>query len=237
MKKKYLGLNILILTIILGILVSFQIKSKNSKYEYVSLDTISDYKQSIEKENVEIEKMKSQIEEHKNRIKDYETIKTNDGDISKLVNNKIMEFKTVSGLTDVYGPGVMIIITDATRDLIEGEDPNMAIVHDLDILNIINDLKIAGAESISINNQRILSSTEIACSGYTIEINGRDYGLPYIIRAIGDPGHLEAAINGPESTGYLLKEFGIFVEVNTKTYIRIPKYDDDISYKYLTIEK
>jgi len=236
MNGNYSKVTIFALTIILGFLFSIQIRNMNNKLEYVSLDTIRAYKQNIEKEKAEIESMKSVIEDYEEKINGFKVTEKK-GDITNLLQNEIKEYKKVSGLTDVYGPGVMIIITDGSRELIEGENPNWILVHDVDILNVINELKAAGAEAISVNNQRILSNTEIDCSGYTIEINGRDYGAPYIIKAIGEPAHLEAAINAPNTTGYLLKEFGIFVEVYTRTYIKIPKYDEDISYKYLITEK
>ncbi|WP_432409467.1 DUF881 domain-containing protein [Wukongibacter sp. M2B1] len=234
MRGRYSKVTILFLTIILGFLISVQMKNLNSKNKYASIDDINEYKQRIEKEKAEIENIKSAIDDYKSKIIDFNATKIKDGDITELLKKEIEEYKTVSGFTDVYGAGVTIIIDDATRELIEGENPNWLLVHDMDILNIINDLRVAGAEAISINGQRVLSSTEVSCSGYTIEINGVDYGHPYIIRAIGEPRYLEAAINGPNTTGYWLKEFGIFVEVNTKTYIKIPKYDEDISYKYMT---
>lgn len=237
MKKSYSRLNIMILTIILGVLISFQIKSMNGQNEHVSLEEVRDYKQSLEKERAEIENLKSVIADRKTRINNFNATKIKDGDITKLLNEEIKEFKTLAGFTDVYGPGVIIIIDDASRELYEGEDPNLLLVHNLDILNIINDLKAAGAEAISINNQRILSNTEIDCSGYTIEINGVDYGHPFVIKAIGEPNHLEAAINAPMTNGHMLKDYGIFVEVNPSTYIKIPKYDGTISYEYIKSEK
>ncbi|WP_432664780.1 DUF881 domain-containing protein [Wukongibacter baidiensis] len=237
MRGRYSRVTILFLTILLGFLISVQIKNLNNRDKYASIDDITEYKQIIEKEEAEIENIKFVIEDYKARINEFSDTKIKDGDISKLLEKEIKEYKTVSGFTDVYGPGVTIIIDDATRELVEGENPNWLLVHDADILNIINDLRVAGAEAISINGQRVLSSTEISCSGYTVEINGVDYGHPYIIRAIGEPRYLEAAINGPNTTGFWLKAFGIFVEVNTKTYIKIPKYDEDISFKYLITEK
>ncbi|SHK38478.1 DUF881 domain-containing protein [Paramaledivibacter caminithermalis] len=225
MKKKYIKLNIFVLTTILGILVSFQVKSINNNQEYVSLDEIRDYKQNLEKEKAEIAQLNTSIEDYKNKIEQFRLSKIRDGDITKLLKEEIKEYKTISGFTDVYGPGVIIIMDDATRELYEGENPNDVLVHDVDVLNIVNDLKAAGAEAISINGQRVLSNSEIDCSGYTIKINGKEYGHPFIIKAIGEPQHLEAAINAPMTYGYMLKTYGIFIEVNPSTYVKVPKYD------------
>ncbi|MCT4563783.1 MAG: DUF881 domain-containing protein [Maledivibacter sp.] len=237
MEKNYVRLNILILTVILGILISFQFKSMNGDYEYVSLNEIQDFKKSLEKEKAEIIKLKTVIEDRKNKINEFRLTKIKDGDITELLYREINDYKTISGLTDVYGPGVVVIMDDATRELYEGEDAADVLVHDVDVLNIVNDLKSAGAEAISINKQRVISTSEIDCSGYTIRINGEEYGHPFVIRAIGDPQHLEAAINAPMAYGYMLKLYGIFVEVNSSTYIKIPKYDMDLMNKQTITKK
>ncbi|SKC78810.1 DUF881 domain-containing protein [Maledivibacter halophilus] len=238
MKKSYSRLNIIILTIILGLLISLLIRSIEEKNVHVSLEEVRDYKQSLENEKAEIENLKSVISATKDKINNFNMTKIKDGDITKLLQEEVNEYKTLAGSTDVYGPGVIVIIDDASRELYEGENPNNVLVHNIDVLNIVNDLKAAGAEAISINNQRIISSTEIDCSGYTIEINGVDYGHPFIIKAIGEPAHLEAAINAPMAYGHDLRlVYGIFIEVNPSAYIKIPKYEGSILYKYTKSEK
>lgn len=230
-------LNIFLLTVLLGITISLQIKNLNNKYEYVPLKVIHDYKKAIEKENAEIDNLKDVIANYNEKIKEFENVKIREGDITKLLKTELIELKTISGFTDVEGPGIIIIMDDGSRELYEGEDPNVLIVHNVDVLNIINDLKNAGAEAISINNQRVLSISEIDCSGYTIKINGREYAQPFIIKAIGEPKHLEAAIKAPGTYGNLLKEIGLFIEVNTSVSITIPKYSEDISYDYLQVKE
>ncbi|MDK2918219.1 MAG: hypothetical protein PWQ37_952 [Candidatus Petromonas sp.] len=237
MAKFFSKLNILLLTIILGIAISFQIKNLNPKYKYVPLKVIYDYKKVIQKEKAEINNLRPLIESYKEKIQAYETAKDKDGDITSLLKNEISQFKTISGFTDVQGPGIILIIDDGSRKLYEGEDPNNIIVHNIDILNIINDLKVAGAEAISINGQRVLSNSEIDCNGPTIKINGQLFAQPFIVKAIGEPKHLEAAIKAPGTYGNLLKEVGLFIEVNTSINIRIPKYSEDLTFDFLQVKE
>ena len=93
----------------------------------------------------------------------------------------------------------------------------------MDILRLVNDLKIAGAEAISINGQRLLSNSEINCAGHTIRINNQ-FLLSPCYKAIGNPKVLEAALVAPGSYGELLKQYGIYIKVDTSMNVQIPRY-------------
>ena len=78
-----------------------------------------------------------------------------------------------------------------------GNDALQIIVHDTDILEIVNVLRNAGAEAISINDQRIIATTPISCIGTVIKINDEKIGGPYVIRAIGNSDYLKTALDIP----------------------------------------
>ncbi len=228
---------IFVLTVVLGISISFQIKNLNNGYDYVPLKVIYDYKREIEKENAEIENLQILINNNEMKIKEYEDAGSQGGDITYLLRNEIADLKKVSGFTKVQGPGILIIMDDASRDLYDGEDPNNVLVHEVDVLNIVNDLKVAGAEAISINGQRLLASSEINCSSYTIKINNQEYAQPFIIKAVGEPKQLEAAIKAPGTYGNLLTDVGLFIEANTSVNITIDEFSEEFAYKYLQIKE
>ena len=124
------------------------------------------------------------------------------------------EVKELSGYSTVTGPGITITMRDSERELKDGQNPNDLIIHDIDILRVLNDLKKAGARAISINGERVLATSKIKCSGATITVNDTTYGQPFIIKAIGDIDLLSAAINSPESYAKSLKDiYGINIKV------------------------
>ncbi|WZL74743.1 DUF881 domain-containing protein [Clostridiaceae bacterium 35-E11] len=237
MKLGVWKLNILILCILLGFLISLQVKSVNKDYRYVPLKDIYDYKLSIESEKKEIENIRKIFEERKKRIGEYERIKEEGGILKETMKKELQNIKMISGFLDVQGSGIILTVDDGTRQLYEGEDPNNVLVHDIDVLNLINDLKVAGAEAISINGQRLLATSEINCAGHTIRINDQVFAQPFIIKAIGEPKTLEAAIVAPGQYGELLKEYGLYVEVNTSINLTIPKYTEELKSDYLKVYK
>jgi len=142
-----------------------------------------------------------------------------------------------SGAMELRGPGVIITIDDGVRPLFEGEDINNILVHDADILIIINDLKKNGAEAISVNGERLVETSSVICSGYTVEINGVRYARPFMIRAIGDGNRMASSLIGPEGYGTSLKGWGVLFEIELSDEVFIPAYTREKIYKYMEIVK
>lgn len=235
MKTQLSKIIIIFLCAILGFFTVIQIKNVQEDYSFVSLRTIMDLQNLIKSEKEEISNISELVISSKNRLLEYEIAIKEGGSIKDVLAKEHDQFKMISGFVDLEGPGVVVMLSDSDRELYEWEDPNNVIVHDLDVLIIVNDLKTAGAEAISINGQRIMSTSEIQCAGATITINNHTYGQPFIIKAIGDPDMLGAAVKSPESYASLLKDvYDLGLEVAIYEDIKIPKFNNDINWEYLT---
>ena len=92
-----------------------------------------------------------------------------------------------AGLTSGTGQGLVITLDDSNLPRQPGEDPNLFLIHDEDLLKVINELFAAGAEDVSVNEQRNITNTEIRCVGPTIIINSVKLAPPFVIQAIGNP--------------------------------------------------
>lgn len=147
---------------------------------------------------------------------------------------QIDEGNKIIGLTEVTGPGIIITVTDSDVDPNKVLNSSYLLVHDKDILQIVNELKNAGAEAISINEQRVILTTPIICGGNIININGERIGAPFEIKAIGSPEAL-ANLSRPEGILDNLKNRGINVSTPKKSNnITIPKYSGVLNFKYVS---
>ena len=150
----------------------------------------------------------------------------------QITNNNIL-----LGLTDVEGKGIEITVKDdpnATTQTIGAlDDLSYHIVHDGDLRRIVNELKNAGAEAISINDQRIVSTSTITCVGNVIKVNDEKVSSPFVIKAIGFPERMDSALN--RAGGYLdwLGDFGISISTKKSDNVLITKYTGVISSKYM----
>lgn len=212
---------------IVGIIISLYIKTLDSSKVYITLEERNNIQNNIEITNKELIKLKQYKKELEKELNQYKgTLKDNKISINDLMKDKIKYFKDEIGYTDRKGEGIEIIIKDSENELKEGQNPNDLIVHDIDILRIINDLKLSGAKAISINGERIISSSQIKCSGATITVNETTYGQPFIIKAIGDIKSLMSYMNSPDSYTTLLKDgYGIYINIEQKSDIVVNKYE------------
>lgn len=148
---------------------------------------------------------------------------------AEIKNNEIL-----LGLTEVSGQGVIITL-DENRQVNPDEVLNISgyLVHEEDLLYIVNELFNSGADAVAINDQRIVNTTSIICDGNIIRINGKMVGVPIAIKAVGFPERMEYALSRPG--GYLQKmaNDGVVVYTERSESITVPKYEGVYSYEYL----
>lgn len=150
---------------------------------------------------------------------------------SEALKAEVEQLEISAGLTDVEGPGVSIILEDSSSVNVTGDEADY-IIHDNDILSVINELRSAGAEAISLNGERILATSEVRCTGAVVTVNGRRYAAPYVIFAIGDPDTLYNALTMRNGVVDVLSQWGITVKVSTSDQLLIPKYNGTVEYHY-----
>ncbi len=206
-------------------------------------DIDSEVSQNYELNNLRSEVLKykeryeskySELEEAERKLEEERTNSTQNNSQLTELETEIKEGNKLIGLTEVTGDGVVITLSDSKIDVSQVLEPSALIVHDLDILSVVNELINAGAEAISINDQRIIFDTGITCGGNIIDINGNKVGAPFVIKAIGLPEQL-AAIERPG--GYLdnLEARSIEVDFQKSDNVTIGKYTGVITFDYLEV--
>jgi uncharacterized protein YlxW (UPF0749 family) len=148
-------------------------------------------------------------------------------DAADVLNTKLQEAKFFAGLTEVTGPGLIVTLTDSKRQpLIPSDQLKLnSLIHDVDIANVVNELKAAGAEAIAVDGQRVVASTAIRCVGPAVQVNGVPTTPPYVIQAVGDPKALQSAM---EMVGGVLDELRRFdqdmVHLEKKQTLHVPAF-------------
>ncbi len=133
--------------------------------------------------------------------------------------------RMLAGVVQVEGPGVVVTMQDNPNAANSG-DITKYIVHEQDIRRVVNELFAAGAEGISINNQRLVANTAIRCVGPTVIVNGVKSAAPFVITAIGDPVTLENALKLPGGVINLLEGY-VQIDVVKKDLVQLPAFVGD----------
>ena len=222
-RKKYINHKMVVLcAFILGILIVVYIKTLDPNKVYITLEEKKNLEYEIDIENKQIEKLRKIKNEYQKDLEVYEQKFSDKKSVRELMEYELSYLKDITGESKVKGEGIIITIKDSENELKENQNPNELIVHDIDILRIVNDLKKAGATAISINEERILTLSKIKCSGATIKVNDTTYGQPFIIKAIGNLETLKASVLSPESYASILQEiYGIYIKVDERNDIII----------------
>jgi uncharacterized protein YlxW (UPF0749 family) len=128
----------------------------------------------------------------------------------------------------LVGKGVIVTIDDSNSGAMGGDNKNLYIVHDEDLLRVVNELRAAGAEAISINGQRLTANSEIRCTGPTVVINETRLAAPFIISAIGNPQTMESSLKIRGGVLENFKFWGIKAEVKIDDNVKIPLLSGDM---------
>lgn len=184
---------------------------------------LANWKEQYDEANEQYEQKSATLEEYKEK-------EESDAETENLVNEELANVNLILGKTDVEGEGITITLRDSSND--DGD----ALTITIDNLNtIINELKMAGAEAISVNEERIINMSDIASINdkSLILINGQRVISPYVIKAIGDSTYLESTLVGKGGSIDELEKLGYDVAVEKSNKITIYKYNKEINSKYM----
>lgn len=238
MKNNEATLFVFIACIILGILITSNF-NLNGGTKTVVLNS-KDYQEQYNYRN----NLTTQVDELRNKYIDlankFQGLNNNKDEKNQTnaIQNELSDEKLFAGETDVVGQGILITIDDDTDKfdgrVIKSNSDLDSIIHNFDIGYLVNDLKSAGAEAISVNDQRIVNTTEIYCVGPFIRINGVTVASPFYIKAIGNKDKLNDYMMAETNYLYLLiHNRGIKGTVVKNDNVKIGSYNGDINHKYL----
>ncbi len=237
MKNAYIPILSLI-CLVTSVLITVQIRTiSQSKSEITRLKNENELRDEINEWKDMYESITYKVSDLETKITDYKNAASANDATLKLLNREIEDLEILSGLTELKGSGVIVTLDD-TRAInqIAADagfyDPNVYVIHDSDILLVINELKAAGAEAISINGQRMTNNTEIRCVGPVIQINGIRLTAPFKITAIGAPDTLASSLKLRGGIVDQITQADIDVMIEKSDSVIVPKFDKVIEYKY-----
>ncbi|WP_347488325.1 DUF881 domain-containing protein [Desulfoscipio sp. XC116] len=157
-------------------------------------------------------------------------------ELSKL-KEELDKARQEAGMKEVRGAGVEVTLNDSSKALQPGDNPNFYVLHDGDVLRTLNELKAAGARAISLNGQRIISTTEVRCIGPTILVNkNQRLSPPFVISAIGNPETLAGSLKMKNGVVDYLQFFGIEVDVKKVDKLAVPAYTGGLVFNYAKLK-
>jgi uncharacterized protein YlxW (UPF0749 family) len=165
------------------------------------------------------------------------TARVQDSSITRL-HARADRLRAPAGMLPVEGSGLQVTLEDAPADqpVPEGFDANAMVVHQQDLQAVVNALWAGGAEGITLQGQRLISTTGIKCVGNTVVLHGVPYSPPYEIVAVGDPVELQQALDDSDYVQtylqYTRPPINIGWDVDLFTDITLPGYEGSVNLDY-----
>lgn len=136
-----------------------------------------------------------------------------------------LRLRQLAGFAPLRGAGIILTLGDSEAPLQPGEDPNQLLLHDSDLLRLVNDLRSAGASGIALSGERLLATSEIRCAGPTISVSGHRIAVPLEVSAVGDPTRLAAALQRPGGTLSFLAHLDFYYRLRRVRELILPATD------------
>ena len=219
-------ISIIIVSFLMGLMITFQFRTNSNTTEVVPTERYQAL--TIEKKNVEtdITNLEEEIADLTAKIDESRKGRTEAADVLESELDKI---KLYAGLTPLVGPGVEVLLEKPSESLGSAGFYN---IRDEDLLKVINDLLGAGAEAVSINDQRVITISEVRQAGNHININLMKLSPPYMIKAIGNPGTLKSSLEIKGGLAEYLAASGTAVNIRQSDNIQVPAYSGPLRFDY-----
>ena len=237
MNKKQIAITLGIMCLILTLGTVVQIKTIKGTSKIVSQDFAdNELRDQVLRWKERYDTTYNNLQNAEEKLEEVRKTASANTEGSEEKEEELKKNNMLLGLTDVTGEGVVVTLKD--NDAVDSSkvlDLSYLLVHDGDLLGIVSELKNGGAEAISINGERIVSTSSITCEGNVISINGEKVSSPFVIKAIGKPT-MYSALSRPGGTIEYLNS-RIIATIKQESDITIEKYNGVISAKYMKYDE
>lgn len=228
MKKANITICIVIflMCVILVSVILMRVKAvEEIDFEAESVARETELRKEISTWKNKYEKISETLESTNQKILEYEDQIEKNEDSSELIEKELEQTNVLLGKKAVRGEGIIVTLTDKENAKILATD----------LSEIVNEIKYAGAEAISINGIRILSMTDVTeATNDLILINGQRVSSPYEIKAIGSQTYLYSTLNAKNGfIDYYTNQYDIDIKVEKQKNMTINKTNQEVSFKYI----
>jgi uncharacterized protein YlxW (UPF0749 family) len=217
------------------VITSFMVNSSVSPTTFLTYQQYQNMSIENDQLKAEIKVLYKDLENLDQKLRKYDNSGQKNESVLETLKKELEEARLFYGSSTVEGPGMKIIVDDNHKDSYYDEsDLWSSITHNTDLYYLVNDLKSAGAEAISVNGKRIISTSSITCEGPTIMVNGEYVVPPFEVLAIGDQSALQFSLTLPESRFKELEYRGLKLQVEKINNVKIPGIKPINQIKYIS---
>lgn len=219
-------------SILMGVLVSLQFRWQTGNKPVSKTNELITMVKNLEGER---DKLTADLQAARGRLGELEQKLGQDNGYTQELTKQVSEARAQAGLTAMKGPGIIVTMTDSNRRPGPDEDAYFFAIHDADLQTLVNELFAAGAEAVSINDQRIITRTSIRCVGPSVLVNTVQLASPFVVKGIGVAKELEGGLRMPQgfldSMAMLIRSGGE-VKIVASSEVQVPAFSGSMSFRH-----
>jgi uncharacterized protein YlxW (UPF0749 family) len=218
----------------LGFLIAAQLASEGPRIRYTSqertplVETVLDLQ-------AQQENLKKQILDLSASIQHLEATGQGSEAVTRQLNAQLEQARISSGLVALTGPGLVIQLSDSAVAVPPDGSEREYLVSGTDVLTVVEELWLAGAEGIAVNGERITVATAIVDIGGSILVNSAYIAGPYQVTAIGPADMFERLTRSAGFVDFIrarAETFGIGVSYAVPESVDLPAYAGLVSLRW-----
>jgi uncharacterized protein YlxW (UPF0749 family) len=190
-----------VLTLLLGFAFAVQVRAVGEDQQYAGARE-EDLVRILDDLNAREERLRDQIADQRNALQDLTSSDSQSATALEEARARAEAIGILNGTIAAQGPGLVITI----------RDPDEA-VRVSDVLDAIQELRGAGAETMQIDGVRVGVSTAITGTPGELMVDGRPITAPYEFVVIGEPESMRTALNIPGGVVQDLTRQGASVDI------------------------
>ncbi len=219
--------------LVLGAMLGIQVHSQQQRGATEVGRQTSALVGMLSRNELQVQQQQEEIERLRARLAEYEKEAASDKGFAKIMTEELAASRIALGTVAVRGPGIILEISDSSmRTSNDFGGADVYVIHDFDLLQIANELWCAGAEAVSLNGQRLITGSAIACSARLIEVNKVTVASPFVFQAIGDKEKLMSALNIRDGVLDRLRVLQFPVKLTPSDQITIPPVPVTPKYEF-----
>lgn len=195
---------IALIGVLLGVGIVVQVQhTQQDQYSALRQDDLVRLLDEVTQRNEELTDQRSQLR------RDLAALTSGSGD-RRLAEDYATLQAILAGTVPVEGPGVVVTVEDE-QNAVDAQR----------MVHMLEEIRNAGAEGISVNGERLTTTSAFVDTSAGLTVNGEPISPPYEWRAIGDPQTLAVALDIPGGALASMRNVGAHVSMEQRDLVQI----------------
>jgi uncharacterized protein YlxW (UPF0749 family) len=220
--------------LVLGFLVAAQLASEGPRIRYTSLERTPLVETALDLQRQQ-ETLKKQVLDLRAGIQELEATGQGGTVAARSLNDELQQARVNAGLVALTGPGVVFELSDSAVAPPQDGNERDYLVSGHDILTVVEELWLAGAEGIAVNGERVTVATAIVDIGGSVLVNSAYLAPPYQVSAIGPASMYDRILQSPGFVEFIrgrAETFGVGVKYAVLDAVDLPAYAGSVNLRY-----